>query len=72
MGVGVIISAGVVANPGLVGLVVLHGVGEHRVPFEVGLIGGAGVVAFERDFGILSRDADGDFTACQEVEVASN
>ena len=53
MSVGVIISAGVVANPGLVGLVVLHGVGEHRVPCEVGLIGGAGVVAFKRDFKVF-------------------
>ena len=53
MGVGVIISAGVVANPGLVGLVVLHGVGEHRVPLEVGLIGDAGVVAFKEDFRVL-------------------
>ena len=53
MGVGVIISAGAVANPGLVGLVVLHGVGELRVQFEVGLIGGAGGVAFKRDFRVF-------------------
>ena len=72
MGVGVIISAGVVANSGLASLVVFHGVGEHHVPFEVGLIGGAGVVAFERDFGILSRDAEGDLTAREEVLVSSN
>ena len=52
-GVRVVVGAGVVANPGLVGLVVLHGVGEHRIPLDVAWIGGAGVVAFKRDLGVL-------------------
>ena len=63
MGVGFIIGVGIVASPGVVGLVVLHGVGEHRVPFEVGLIGGAGAVAFEGDFRVFNGDADGELTA---------
>ena len=53
VGVRVVVGVGVVANPGLVGLVMFHGVGEHRIPLDVGLVGGAGVVAFERDFRIL-------------------
>ena len=53
VGVRVVIGAGVVANPGLVGLAMLHGVGEHRMPFDVGLVGCAGVVVFEGDFGVL-------------------
>ena len=53
VGVRVVVGAGVVANPGLVGLVMIQGVGEHRIPLDVGLAGGAGVVEFEREFGIL-------------------
>ena len=52
-GCRVVIGAGVVADPGLVGLAVLHGVSEHRVPFEVGLVGASGVVAFKRKLRVL-------------------
>ena len=60
------------ANSGLVGLMVLHGVSEHHIPFEVGLIGSAGVIVLQGDLKILRRDADGDVTACERIEVASD
>ena len=72
VGVRVVVGAGVVASPGLIGLVMLHGVVAHRIPLDVGFIGGKGVVEFERDFGVLGCDVDGDVTAREEVEVASN
>ena len=60
------------ASSGLVGLMELHGVSEHHIPFEVGQVGGAGVIALQRDFKVFRGDADGDVTACEEIEVASD
>ena len=72
MGFWVLVGVGVVANPRLVGLVVFHGVSHHRAPLDVGLVGGAGVIVFYRDFQVLRGDAGGGFIACQEVKVASD
>ena len=72
MGFRVVVGVGVVANPCLVGLVVFHRAGHHRAPFDVGLVGGASVVVFYRDFQVFRGDAGEGFTACQEVKIASD
>ena len=72
MGFRVVVSAGIVVNPRLVGLVVLHRACQHHAPFDVGLVGGASVVVIYRDLQVFRRNAAGGFTARQEVEVASD
>ena len=72
MSIWAFVGIGVMANPGLVGLMVLHGVGHHRPPLDVRLVGGARVVKFEWDLNFLGRYTGGDFTACKEVKVTAD
>ena len=71
MGVWVFIGVGVVANSGSVGLVVLHRVGEHRIPFRIGLVGGFRIVSFQRYLRVFSGYSNGEISMGEETEVAA-
>ena len=72
MSVRVFIGVGVVANSGLVGLVVLRGVGEHRIPLRIGLVGGSRIVSFQCYLRISSGYSNGEISTGAEIEVASD
>ena len=72
VGVWALVGIGVVAYSGFIGLMVLHGVGHHRPPLDVRLVGGARVVKFEWDLNFLGRYTGGDFTTCKGVKVTAD